>query len=314
VLPVTLPNYQSGQIVGGNVFFAPETDIPARGIAKIDYLLDSTVLASQTTAPFSYNWVSTGATPGLRNFTFAITDIAGNTGQLSMDLNVTPPVSVEITAPAERAAILWTNTITANVSALGTVVKVEFAIDGQPLGTVTSPPYEMVWDPSGLPAGRHTVTVTATDTEGFTGVDENFVNIPPKSLLWIALIILVVVGGVLIPIAVQKRKRFGMGGPGGSIKPGQVSLQELEGLNPGMTWPLGTLDVRLGRKHDENDIVLKGLKASRMHAIIRYQQGQYIIEALNPDNPLLINEQPTRQHILRSGDTIRLGETLLRFG
>ena len=74
-------------------------------------------------------------------------------------------------------------------------------------------------------------------------------------------------------------------------------------------------DVIITRaKKDENDIALKGLNASRHHAVIKYQQGQYIISPLSAGNPITINGNPVNQATaLRDGDIIKLGESVFRF-
>ena len=95
---------------------------------------------------------------------------------------------------------------------------------------------------------------------------------------------------------------------------GFAQLHELEGHSPDKVWSLGATEVRLGRKREENDIPLKGLKASRKHAVIRFERGQYVIEGLSPDNPVVVNDQAISQpRILQGGDVIKLGDTTLRF-
>jgi hypothetical protein len=91
-------------------------------------------------------------------------------------------------------------------------------------------------------------------------------------------------------------------------------LREVEGFEPGRVWKLDKEEIRLGRKREENDIPLKGLSAARRQAIIRYQEGEYVITSLYPEKPALVNEIPAHpQAVLQSGDTLRLGETVLHF-
>jgi predicted component of type VI protein secretion system len=57
-----------------------------------------------------------------------------------------------------------------------------------------------------------------------------------------------------------------------------------------------------------------GLNASRHHATICFEDGQYKILPLSPSNPVLINNATVlTKTALRSGDVIRLGGTTLRF-
>jgi len=64
----------------------------------------------------------------------------------------------------------------------------------------------------------------------------------------------------------------------------------------------------------ENDIPLEGRNASRKHAVIRYERGQYVIYSQNADNPVIVNNTTVAQsHILRQGDEIQLGDTVLKY-
>ena len=313
---VSLPGYQEGQVIGGNVNFAPAWTAPSPSIAQLDISIDGKSVTSITAAPFEYTWNSTSTAPGQHSFTFTVKDTAGNTGQQSINLQVQPPVQVQLAQPLDGATITGKNTLIANVTALGSVNKVEFMVDGQEIGTVTSAPYQLDWDPGNLPAGRHVISVKVTDMQNFSADTQATVNVAIKQgldILWIAVLVVLAVAAVMIPLSLRKRKQFGQSGVVEPVLPGQAALYELEGLSPGKVWPLGSQNVRLGRKQDENDIILKGLKASRRHAVIRIEQNQYLIESISPNNPILVNEVAMQQHILCPGNIIRLGETLLRF-
>jgi len=87
-----------------------------------------------------------------------------------------------------------------------------------------------------------------------------------------------------------------------------------QGASAPMQKAIEAAEVKLGRKREENDIHLKGLKASCHHAMIRFEQGQCFIYSLNTANPVTINDVPVVQkRALARGDIIRLGETVLRF-
>jgi len=66
----------------------------------------------------------------------------------------------------------------------------------------------------------------------------------------------------------------------------------------------------MGRKRDENDIPLKGLSASRYHAVILMTTGGYELRNLNPENPTFVNGIPIPDRIIiKNGDVIRAGES-----
>ena len=236
-------------MIGGNVKFAPAWTTPSPTIAKLDFAMDGATLASRTTAPFEYTWNSTSTNPGLHLFTFIVTDTAGNTGQLSIHLLVQPPVTVQIAQPLEGAIIEGKNTIITNVTVLGSVDRIEFVVDGEGIGTVTSAPYQLEWNPASLPAGKHVISVTVYDTENFSAQAQVSVNVALKQglgALWIAALAIFVLLVVLIPLSLRKRKQFNRNGVSQFSMPGQAALHELEGLNPGKIWPLGSQEVRLG--------------------------------------------------------------------
>jgi VWFA-related protein len=87
-------------------------------------------------------------------------------------------------------------------------------------------------------------------------------------------------------------------------------LQEISGLNPGTIWPLDQEEIKLGRSKADNDIQLQGTTASRRMAIIRKSAQGYFLHPLQPDNPVLINNQPFGQQVLlTAGDEIRMGDS-----
>jgi len=91
-------------------------------------------------------------------------------------------------------------------------------------------------------------------------------------------------------------------------------LIEREGFEPGHVWQLKGSEIRLGRKRDENDIMLKGLSASRFHAVINLTPNGATLKSLNPENPAYVNGQPIIEELLlRNGDVIKAGESEFLF-
>ncbi len=316
-MTVTLP-YQDGQVVGGNVVFNPTVTAPAP-ISKLDITMDGTPLTSIAAAPFEYTWTSTN-NAGVHEFVLKVMDQVGNVGQASVRLNVQLPLTVKITQPSNGDQLNKPTTIAANVTSLpGTnVAKVDIAVDGTVIKTLTSPPYETNWDLNNVKAGPHTIQVTAQDVNGFSAEDKIAVAVAlSDSFGWLIIPAALAVLAIVIPLSLRSRKRRSGSASGGGttkVKAGTVHLRELNGMNPDQVWPLGTAEIRLGRKRDENDIPLQGLNASRRHAVIRFEQGQYIIQGLSANNPVIVNNEPISQpRALQTGDVIQLGDTTLRF-
>jgi hypothetical protein len=318
-IPVSLPNYQEGQVVGGMVKFAPLVEWPA-GLSSLEISLDGGVLKTVTSAPFEYEWNSMQAkTPsGVHEFIFKGTDMAGNIGQAKIHLDVEPAITVKIKDLKEGSVVGGPITVVAEVTGQRgiTIQRVDFVVDGKVLTTITAAPYETRWDPANYSAGPHSVSMVAYDSQGLFPTTEAInvqVEVGSTSVLVVPIVVLLI-AALVIPVALRARRRTGRGKTAVPVSSGQPVLEEMEGMNPGQVWPLGSSQVRLGRKRDENDIPLKGLNASRRHAYITVEQGQYVIYPLSPNNPVLVNNvQVVQKQVLQAGDVIRLGETTLRF-
>jgi VWFA-related protein len=327
---VSLPGFTANQTVGGMLKFAPEVVAPALPVTKLEISIDGQPLNSVVTAPFEFGWDSTKEKPGPHVFTLKVTDSAGNVGQTDLTLNVRAPVIVKLanlTAGQDAKGVI---SLEAQVDALDKVSKVDFQVDGKSIQTITSAPYKVNWDTTQGPAGDHTVSVVATDVNGFQGSDKVPVKViiqDNNGLLFIVLLVIAAALILIIPLARRQRRKphvmdtFPNAGEGSSAsspeasKPviSQAVLLEQAGMTPGQCWNLNPEETRLGRKRDENDIPLSGLGASRHHAVIRQQAGQYTIFTLNPSNPILVNGASVQQHTLVSGDTIQLGDSIFRF-
>jgi len=82
--------------------------------------------------------------------------------------------------------------------------------------------------------------------------------------------------------------------------------------------PAGTREVRLTQEMDlgrdaHNDIILDHPKASRRHAHLRQEGGQWIIKDLDSTNGTWYGGERIRERHLVTGDTLRIGDAQLVF-
>lgn len=136
-------------------------------LVKVEFYDGSTLLFSDTTAPYGLDWNTLNAVDGSRTLTATAYDAAGNTTSVTRSVYVdnTAP-TVAITAPAPGSSVFLTTTISASASDNRAVTKVEFYDGTSLIGTDTSSPYSMGWSTLSVAKGSHTLTARAYDAAG----------------------------------------------------------------------------------------------------------------------------------------------------
>ena len=158
-----------GAAVRGSVAVAA-TATDSSGVAGVQFRLDGVSLgAEDTSAPYSVPWDTAGSSNGSHTLTAVARDAAGNvatssTVAVTVD-NLAPTVSV--TAPAAGATVSGTTAVTASASDNGTIVGVQFKVDGADVGAEdTTAPYAIQWTTTSIADGSHTVSAVARDAAG----------------------------------------------------------------------------------------------------------------------------------------------------
>jgi chitinase len=138
-------------------------------VAKVDFFQGSTLLGSDTTPPYGFNWANVPA--GTYSLSAVATDNLGATGSspvvsITVRSNSQPP-TVAVTSPTNGASFTCGASVQVTASASdadGFVSRVEFLDNGAPINSDTTAPYSATWVAS--PAGSHALTARATDDTG----------------------------------------------------------------------------------------------------------------------------------------------------
>ena len=172
---LTAPS-NNAAVVQGNSITMSANATDDGSIARVDFFDGTTLVESDTTAPYSVTWAtSTTTATGVHSLTAVAIDNLGlqSTSQpTSVTVNATPAntaPTVALTAPSNNAAVVQGNSITlsANASDDGSIAKVDF-FDGTTLiGSDTTAPYSLPWATStATTTGVHSLTAVATDNLG----------------------------------------------------------------------------------------------------------------------------------------------------
>jgi parallel beta-helix repeat protein len=139
------------QGIGTPLILTADATDPDGTVAQVQFFDGPTLLATATTAPYSFSWVST--TAAAHTISARVTDNLGAT-VTSQSITVTVvnlPPSVSITSPTVGATFIANATTTFAAAAVdpdGTISKVEFYAGGILRGTDTTAPYECSWTPT----------------------------------------------------------------------------------------------------------------------------------------------------------------------
>ena len=150
------------------------------GVARVDLTVNGTVVATDTSAPYTFSWNSTGTANGMANLVAVAYDAAGNVGKsATVAVNVANTVTTvakDTTPPAVAISNPVAGTVSGNVAvsvnasdnAGAAGITTVLVIDGQTRAQGTGGTLGYNWNTRKVAAGQHTVTATARDAAGNT--------------------------------------------------------------------------------------------------------------------------------------------------
>jgi ELWxxDGT repeat protein len=165
-IALTSPPNNAGYLTTDTITFSANASDDS-AVTKVEFFANGTSIGTAMAAPYT---ISTTLAAGNYSITAKATDDSGQsttTTPISITVN-TPgnvPPTVTLTAPANDATFLTTDSITfsADASDDSAVTKVEFFANGNSIGIDTTAPYIIT---ATLPAGTYSITATATDDAG----------------------------------------------------------------------------------------------------------------------------------------------------
>jgi hypothetical protein len=173
-------------VVGTVTVTATATD--DRAITRVEFYDGATLLGTDTSSPYTYNWNTRMGPNGQRTLTAKAYDVGDNTAIATVTVtanNDLPPPTVTLTAPGEGETLTGTVVFSATASDNLAVTKVVFFVGTTQVGTDTSAPYSFSYNTRSLPNGAKVLTATAYDAANNVGtstpVNVTFDNdfIPP---------------------------------------------------------------------------------------------------------------------------------------
>lgn len=151
-------------------------------VSRVDLMLGSLKIASDTTGPYGFSWDSTTVADGNVTLTAYAYDTAGNYSSKAVTVSVantttgtTPPPGADTTLPVPKisnplAGSKLGTSVTISGSATDNVgvTKLQLAIDGKLVATVSGASLSYSWNTRKVTSGTHTILLLATDAAGNT--------------------------------------------------------------------------------------------------------------------------------------------------
>ncbi|USD40533.1 chitinase [Vibrio sp. SCSIO 43135] len=172
VVTIQSPQDNSVVLAGSLVTIEADASDTDGSIQQVEFFANNTSLGIVTQPPYNYDWSAT--TIGMNTVRVVATDNESNTGESSVNVNVSDQdLVVSLTSPTSGQTVgLGKNTvITADATSLTSSVKqVNFLLNGAVIASDTTAPYSYTWVPGAI--GSYTVTAQAEDNAGSSVVSD----------------------------------------------------------------------------------------------------------------------------------------------
>jgi subtilisin-like proprotein convertase family protein len=149
----------------------------SENVEQVEIALNGESETTLSSAPFEWTWKTGNAEPGQYEVSATAENGAGRTASASIDVSVRRtcpsdedchPTNVDILYPSEGDEVCGTISVRATAEDDRGIERIDFAVDGQSLGSATSAPYRAEWATTDLADGEHRLRATARDTSGQT--------------------------------------------------------------------------------------------------------------------------------------------------
>ncbi|MFL5357210.1 Ig-like domain-containing protein [Archangium sp.] len=165
-LLATLTSPTEGATLVGTVTLSASAGNPSK-VTRVEFYAGTRLLGTDYTSPYGFSWNTAPEPTGPYALSTRAYDASGNV-EVSAPVNVTVArdsiaPTVSLTSPSAGTTVRGSVTLQASATDNTQVSRVEFYVDGSLMGTSSSSPYAISWNPSAVANGDHTLTARAYD-------------------------------------------------------------------------------------------------------------------------------------------------------
>ncbi|MEN9343454.1 MAG: hypothetical protein RLZZ453_241, partial [Chlamydiota bacterium] len=155
----------NGSVAGNMNISANATN--SIGIGKVEFYIDSVLIGSDTTAPYSATYNTAGLTDGSHLLRAVAYNVVGSSAQSTSTVNVyNGKPTVSLISPISGATVAGSVTIGANASDIVPIGHVDLYVDEMFLATDSTLPYETSLNTTTLSDGTHVLKAVAYNDLG----------------------------------------------------------------------------------------------------------------------------------------------------
>ena len=184
VAPVVSIAGPTGGMVSGTVSVSLNASDDT-AVTRVELFVDGTLVGTDSTAPYSISWDSSGHANGAAELLAYAYDAENNRGtsqsvSVSVDNQVvedTSPPAVFILSPSATTAVSGTVNIEMFAEDNVSIALVKCYVDGVLKGTTTADTLSCSWNTRKATVGLHTIRAYAEDTAGLTAITETRVEV-----------------------------------------------------------------------------------------------------------------------------------------
>jgi hypothetical protein len=166
---ITAPANNANVEKGSSQTITATASDASSSVTSVEFLVNGTVVNTDTTSPYSYAWSTTSVALGSYTLTARATDTYNNkTTSSGVIVNVRDSIAptVSLTAPVAGSTLVGTVSLTANASdnTNGSgLARVEFLVNGTVVNTDTTSPYSYSWNTTTVTDGTYSLAARAFD-------------------------------------------------------------------------------------------------------------------------------------------------------
>ncbi|MBN2610566.1 MAG: Ig-like domain-containing protein [Bacteroidales bacterium] len=164
VVTVTSPE-NNGVYPAGSVNIQANASDADGNISKVEFFVDDFKVGEDLTAPYQYNWTGTIGRHTIKAEATDNNDFKTSSAFVTISI-INPPPTISLITPANGASFTEGSIINIGATATdadGSIIMVEFFLNGKKIGEDNSAPYQYEWPSI---AGTATLTAIASDNGG----------------------------------------------------------------------------------------------------------------------------------------------------